>query len=208
MMKRIFPLIAATLALTTGITEGAITLDISLGGFENGSSVATNGMSYGFLIDTGSDGFALGSYLAFDITENGQFLPVSAGLSNDWFVYGGTQGTGQTPPVTAFGGPLGNGAIGSVSNIGETNISTGLNFAVIWFPDNTASIAESAYGATSDGGINMVTPGSGGSNIAPDSVMTLVPQFTIVAAVPEPSTYGLILGLVTFLGLGYRRRLS
>lgn len=188
---------------TSILTEAAVSININTGGFQNASGVATSGMSYGFIVDTGSDGFSLGDYLAFDLTLNGQYLSNQSGTTDDWFVYGGALGAGSTPPVTSSFPPLGgDGAILSQPSVEETNITAGQEFFVIWFPDN-AALAGSAYGATGDGGVNMIIPASGGANVAPVSVDTLFPSFSVV---PEPSTYAALAGLCALGAVALRRR--
>ena len=186
---------------------GTVTLDIDQSGFENGAGVVSDGMPYAAVVDTNSDGFLEGSYLGFDLSLNGQFLQTNLGVSDDWFVYGGDLGSGKSPPTTANIFGVGNGAISSLTSLEETNINEGDEFALVWFPSGSATTG-SAYGFATDtsSSTKMLVPGSGGISSVPDGVSTKSVDFP---AIPEPSAYATILGL---LGLGYavfcRRRRS
>lgn len=184
---------------------GSVTLNINISGLENSSGTVTNGMEFGIIVDTsaGANGFEAGSYTGFDITTNGQFLSTTSGVTDDWFVYGGSLGTGQTPPVTSNNVVLGDGWVG-IQNINFVNLSQGNEFAVIWFPSGTASSSGDDYGFFTDTGgtTNMVIPSDGNSSSAPTSVSTKSVDFQVV---PEPSTLAFF-GLFGFIFLFVRRR--
>lgn len=185
----------------------SVTLTLNVADLQNSSGAVTAGMDFGIVVDTGNDGFLAGSYDGFDITTNGQFLSTSIGLSDDWFVYGGTQGTGQTPPETVEITGVGDGFISTVTNIEFTSeLSSGDEFAVMWFPSDTASSAGDDYGFFTDTGssLNMVVPSDGGTSTKPEFVSTKSVDFQVV---PEPSLYGFV-GLLGFLWLVVRRRAS
>jgi len=183
--------------------HSAVTLNITQGGFTNGSS-ASNGMPYGIVVDTANNGFTPGAYGSFDVDLNGQFLEVGGDATDDWFVFGGTQGSGQTPPETASVFPLGDGSIGNVSNVDFTNLSQGMEFAVMWFPSNTANLGDLYGFATDTGGTkNMVIPPNTQTSNAPSSLSTKEPSFSIV---PEPSQWAMMLGGLVLCLAVWRRR--
>lgn len=203
-MKKNYFLLAAL--LTPCFVSAVVTLDIDQGGFTNGAS-STNGMAFGILVDTSGNGFLPGSYNPFNITTNGQFLDVGGSQTDDWFVYDGTQGTGQTPPLTAAVFPKGDGTISNVPNIDYTNLAEDQEFAVMWFPASTASTVGDSYGLATDTGAtkNMLIPADGAlGTMPPSSVSTKNPGFT-VAAVPEPAEWAAIFGVFA-LGLTWFRR--
>lgn len=185
---------------------GTVTLGLDIGGLQNSSGVATNGMKYGIVVDTGNSGFNAGSYLSFDITTNGQFLSTISGISDDWFVFGGSLGTGKIPPTTAGVFGLGDGAIGQEDSIDFTNLSAGDEFAVIWFPGATAASSGDDYGFFTDIGstLNMVVPSDGTTDSTPpEEISTRSVDFQVV---PEPS-YA-VFGLLCFIALFARRRFT
>ncbi|MEO0795387.1 MAG: PEP-CTERM sorting domain-containing protein [Verrucomicrobiota bacterium] len=205
MIKKI--LLICTVAGAGFSLNAQVSFNVQRAGLENGAGVATNGMPFGFLVDTGGDGFETDSYITWDITTNGQFLSTASGVTNDWFVYGGTQGAAQTPPQTENLGPPIAGAINIVSDIALTNISEGQEFRGIWFPEGNANTG-SIYGLAGDGGANMTVPSSGvGVNVRPLAISPLTAGFT-VAAVPEPSFYAALFGLSAMLYVARKRRRS
>jgi len=163
-------------------------------------------MQYAIVVDTSAsgNGFEVGSYIGFDITTNGQFLYTANGVTDDWFVYGGSLGTGQTPPTTSNIFPYGDGAIGIEADIDFTNLSQGDEFAVIWFPGGSATSSGDEYGFFTDTGstLNMVIPADGQDSTPPSSVSTKSVDFQVV---PEPSAFGFV-GLFCFVWLMFRRR--
>ncbi|GHC04045.1 PEP-CTERM sorting domain-containing protein [Cerasicoccus arenae] len=206
-MKR-SPFTAIVFALTCTTSFASVTFSINKDGLQNASGTATNGMSFGFIVDTsGTNTFDLGNYTAWDITTNGQFLSLDGGntFTDDWFVYGGTLGSSQTPPQTQNGSlfGFGDGTVLGNANIQNNNISNGNQFVLVWFPSENANTS-SIYGAAGDNGSNMVVPPNGFSNTPPSALNTLTPSFT-VAAVPEPSTYAAIFGVAMLLYAGKRR---
>lgn len=188
------------------VLSADVTLRVNQAGFENSSSVVTNGMAFGFLVDTGNNGFSPGNYNVFDLTTNGQFLNVGGVASDDWFVYAGTQGIGQTPTTTSSIFGLGSGAI-SEQTISFTNLAVNDDFAVMWFPASTASTVGDSYGLSSDSGVDMIIPVDTGVSQSPSVTLGKVPNFTI-AAVPEPSQWAAILGVLAMGLTCFRRRRS
>lgn len=199
-MMKILPLAILLFASTGSALNGTVTINILTSGFQDGSGTPANGMSYGFLVDTNSDGFDLGNYHSFDLTTNGQYLSISAGVTDDWFLYGGSLGMGQTPPQTTV--LVVDGGIILQELVQETNISENDEFLVLWFPEGVANLG-SVYGGADDGGINMKIPTSGGASAAPSSVNTKFPSFEVV---PEPSAYSLIAGVLALSWVAQRRR--
>lgn len=204
-MKKYTLFFISALPFTNAFT--AVTLNLDVGGLTNSSGVITDGMEYGIVVDTDGNGFEAGSYDGFDITKNGQFLSTSSGATDDWFVYSGTLASGQTPPTTSSLIGLGSGSIGSEDIDDVTNLSSGDEFAVMWFPGNTAASSGDDYGLFTDTGstTKMILPGLvNGVSSSPDSVSTKSVDFQVV---PEPSFYGLA-GLLGFFWLVVRRRAS
>lgn len=187
--------------VTAASATATVTISLNVQGLENSSGTATNGMSFGLVVDTGNDGFQAGSYTTFDLSTNGQFLNTTSGATDDWFVYGGTLGTGQTAPTTSSPFPLGTGSIGTVSGVEFTNLASGDEFAIIWFPSNS-TVAGSSYGFARDTGSNMVIPSDGNESVVPDDLTTKSTDFQVV---PEPSQYGVFMGLLV-IGLVVNRR--
>lgn len=199
-MKRLHHIL---LLLVPSVLFGDFTLNINQGGFTNGTT-ATNGMSFGFVVDTAGNGFQAGSYESFNITSNGQFLSASGSSTDDWFVYGGNQGVDMTAPVTIFSPALGNGTISNVTDIKVNQVSQGDVFAIMWFPINSANVGD-LYGFSIDNGAttNMIIPSDGGVSSAPSSLSTKDPSFSIV---PEPSQWAVMLGGLVLCLAVWRRR--
>lgn len=195
---------------TSSLAFGAVTFQLNESGFENVSGVATDGMAFGWIVDTNGDGFSPGSYLGFDINFNGQFLENTlSGATDDWFVYGGTQGSAQNPPVTADVFPLGPGTISSNADIAYNtslgSFNSSMEFAVMWFPTGSAFNEGDVYGFATDTSteLKMLVPADTFANSVPDSISTKTPSFAVV---PEPAHFAVAFGL---LGLGvvmWRRR--
>ncbi|MFP4282120.1 MAG: PEP-CTERM sorting domain-containing protein [Opitutales bacterium] len=161
--------------------------------FADSSGTHRSGMSYGILIDTQGDGYALGKYTGFDLGQNGQFLPVGESLSNDWFLY-----PGLTPPETFTG--LGEGTISNIEFNQDDQLTVdyvGLSFGILWF-ESDASVGAS-YGFAADDGFTIIE----GTGAAPDALWE--PGGADLVLVPEPSALPVLLGLGGVV-LAVRRR--
>lgn len=203
-------ILLSSILLLPFAAEATIGVAINQGGFMNASSTIANGMSYAIIVDTGNDGFDMGSYTAFDITTNGQFLDLGGSASDDWFVYSGPLGIGATPPETADVFGPGAGAIASMIDIPfSSEISEGMTFAVIWFSSNTASTVGDVYGVAveADGSNDMVIPSDTNNSAPPIALSTKFPSYTI-QAVPEPSQWAMMVGGLALAAGFIRRRRS
>lgn len=196
----------------TSFVNGASTLQFSQGGigatnFANGSGTVTNGMSWGLVIDTQSNGFSAGSYENFSVNASG-FLVVGGVATDDYYVTTGLATQSIGAPFFA-GVEAGSGAITSTTggpDVGTvTNLTAGDAFGLIWFSnvgDTTASIGDQygffTTGTFTWGGAGSITSYSGAFSGA-DPLRSA--SFTVV---PEPSRALLLLGGV--FGLIMRRR--
>ncbi|MDP0500158.1 MAG: PEP-CTERM sorting domain-containing protein [Verrucomicrobiota bacterium JB022] len=178
--------------------QADMTITFNLAGFGNTEGIPTNGMNFAIVADTGGDGFALGEYLAFDITANSQFLPTGGGLSDDLFLFGinGLTSTVFAPPLSS------NGAIGSIVNVpyDSLTLSPGMEFGLIWFDSNAANEGD-YYGFVR--GIDWVL-GSDGDAIS--GLESVVPGAAGYMIIPEPGTYALAFGAGALLWASFRRR--
>ncbi len=180
--------------------------------FANAAGVATNGMDWGVVVDTGgtSGVFAMGSYLPFSITTPG-FLSTASGLTDDYYFPAPisartTNGAGLTE---LGGGNAGvNGTIGTIANVpfgGSTNIAQNQKFGLIWFSTNSASTVGAKYGFFADAALTVPADSQTVDRSAPfagtDPVRTA--SFSIV---PEPSALTLLaVSSVLFVRRRFRR---
>lgn len=180
-------------------------------GFRNSSGSIDNNGRYGLVFDLsgGSTGFsslinpsASSSTLdSFDINLNNQLI-----APNLSYRFGG----GVSEPSQFSSAAGSGGAVTTITNISYTDLSSGDPFGIIWFPSSGLT-ASSVYGFLTDPGFT--TPGDSESvSFETLSVWDGTGDFqpTNFTAIPEPSAYATILGL---LGLGYavfcrRRRTS
>ena len=225
-MKRFF-FVSVLFAICGLVSQAAASVAITfsnsvsnvLSGFANSAGVATNGMLYGIVVDTGGNGFNAGAYTAFDPTLGG-FLSTLGGATDDYFwsaAGGNTNDTGFTFDSTldalgdvfqeAGGGVGGPGTVLDILNVpfgGLTGISTGDAFQIIWFQSNTADAGD-RYGMFSH--VSFVIPGDGATlNLESNFGTTdpIKPANLTIQAIPEPSR-AVLLGLGV-LGIVFRRR--
>lgn len=175
-------------------------------GFSNTAGVATDGMLWGILIDSGGNGFNQGSYDAFNSGASG-FLSVGGTLTDDYYFFTSTATSTLGAPFFA-GVEAGAGGITSVSGVpstgdGITGVAGSDPFGLIWFESSNA-LAGSKYGFFTTG--TFLLPASGVSNFSsvfagadPNRSTT----FTF-SAVPEPSVC--VLGMFGVAVVVFRRR--
>lgn len=168
---------------------GQISISISQAGFGFPDNPATGGFTFGYVFDTGSDGFELGSYAPFDSSV--ALTPIPG--STDVFSFGedGVKTTFLFPP-------LGANAIGGSTNV-LTPGATGGQLGIIWFEEGS-SIAGSRYGFS----VLSLTWGMGDTVTAPPNLASVGEYFTLI---PEPhaSTFIIALAVLGFLA-GHRNR--
>ena len=184
-----------------------------LSGFANSAGVATDGMLYGIVVDTGGNGFNAGAYTAFDPTLGG-FLSTLGGATDDYFwsaVGANSTPGGLTFDTTGFseagGGVGGPGSVDDILNIpfgGGTGIAAGNLFQIIWFESSTANAGDK-YGLFSH--VSFVMPSAGSCVDLNGNFGTtdpIKPANLTIQAIPEPSR-AVLLGLGV-LGIVFRRR--
>jgi hypothetical protein len=161
--------------------------------FANSSSVVTNGMAWGVVIDTQSNGFqGTGpiTYDAFNVSTSG-FLTVGGVATDDYYVTTGL--STQTIGAPFFtGGEAGNGAITTTNTVPDVgtvpNLTAGDQFGLVWFSSSTANAGDK-YGFLTFPDFTM--PGAGAiQNYSGDFAgtdPTRPANLTIASSVPEPS---------------------
>lgn len=209
---RLFPLLIAAFASTA---SGTITLEMTtlFGGniasnFGNAAVVATDGMKWGIVVDTGATAgvFSTNFYTPFNVATGG-FLSTAGGLTDDYY-FPASALTFDTSLNAEGGGALGdNGTIGTITGVpfgGGTNIAQNQRFGLIWFSSNSAATVGDNYGFFTDPALT--TPADGQS-VVRSTPFAGVDQVrganSMIVAVPEPGSLGFI--CVGILGLGSRR---
>lgn len=174
--------------------------DLTLG---NSSGVGTEGMPVAIIVNTdGATSLNFGSYDPFNYTVSGQFLTVAGQATDDWYVFGGSGITATQPG----GGPIAAGLVGSITSVDFTNLTAGDDYGLIWFP-SASSVAGSSYGGYENALFTM--PADGNTFTAGASLPSTVQSADYTfAAVPEPSTYAMMLGALALGFVAYRRRRS
>ncbi len=187
-------LIVLTATATAQFAQAAISMPIFKSGFTNVAGELTNGMYAAVLVDTGDDGFRPGAYDPFDVTLSGQFLTIGGLPTDDWFVFG-NGGIAET----VFAPPLGaDGSIGAINNVSYDELGEGMDFGILWFPENMA-IAGSPYGFAKDG--NFIIPIDGGVSAEPGADFDPGDASFII---PEPAA-GVLAGVLVLLAARRRK---
>jgi hypothetical protein len=202
-IKKALILFSAVAAVTQ--LSASISVTFNIAGFEDETGVAKNGMNFAIVVDTDHDGFDVGSYSAFDVATNHQYLPFVDGsmisVSDDYYTFG-TAGITST----VFAPPLGgNGAIGSIAGIEYNGMDflSGDPFCILWFASNAAS-TDSLYGAVT--APSWVVPSNGGAFSNAETVIPGSAIYEIAAMpVPEPAELSAVMGLL-ILGLGLGKK--
>lgn len=180
-------------------------------GFRDQNGVLQNGMEWAIVVyapenlggETYNPDFSgLNSLGSFDIYQSGQYLDEARTL---WYVFG--KDDNEQPFIERTLNYAGNsGSIGSINELDYQNLALGYQFAIIWFPDHSAS-SGSSYGYLSDSGLTL--PNDSGSRFYYDlpvfnGVGNFVASRTII---PEPSAYVLALtaGMLVCC-IAYRRK--
>ena len=180
--------ILITLLLSAVTLSASVTLQIRTQ-LADSSGTPTNGMSWGVLVDTDGDGFAVTSTgtiaPGFDFTTNGVFG------GDNYFV-------GSSTTVTS--GPF--GGAGVALNTDPIFLSGGVgasdSFGIFWTDG-------SAYGFVTEAGATLPADGS---TTAYNTVFTNDPYTAAgtITAVPEPSTFAALAGLCALGAVMVRRR--
>lgn len=151
------------------------------------SGTATNGLSWGILVDADNNGFTVapsGTISLFDYTKNGQY----SDDSDDYYFYGGT-----TVNSVPYGG---DGVATQLDPITLTaDINTGDQFGIFWQ-------AGSNYGFVTDS--NAIISADGNTTDY-SSFFNADPYSALGNIVPEPSNYASIIGFMA-LSLALLRR--
>jgi len=184
-MKTILLTSAIAISLC-GASSAAVTLTFNgIFGFF-GESGQTSGITWGVVVDTGSDGFDSGLWTGVNVTDGSLF----GGSANDILYLGDNPTSVLVPGVIE-------GVIGNASSIGAPGVTP---FGVIWFDSTLSSsdtaVAGDAFGFT--GFVGNTPPDSGTLNYSATGG-TASSTF-----VPEPSTA--LLCAMGALGLLRRRR--
>ncbi len=184
--------------------EASFTLQISQSGFANSSSVPTNGMPWGIVVDTGGSAGTNLSLLSSGIdpltVTNDGFLSVGGSQTPDFYFF--NHASLAANQVTTNGGPpsFSPGFISSTGalSLGSNGVATGDQFAVIWF--QTDGSASSKYGFFTNS--NLVLPQDGSTTSYSSFIpSTAKPANLTIQAVPEPASLWLIaLGLLSLWG--------
>lgn len=206
-MKNNFFLLALFLSLATFI-HADVSLNFSTiapniaDGFRNSSGIAENGMPWAIVVNTsgGSDFSALiNGVEPFDIDNKGAYIAPDL-----LYLFGNT----TTPPTTVDYFEMGlNGSIADMNSVSYAGLSLGDPFAIVWFPEMSASLG-STYGVLTDPGFvipeNTFNQDYSALPVFSSGTGNFMPTSQVV---PEPRIYALALGLVALLGARvYRRR--
>lgn len=171
------------------VATAQISISISQAGFGFPDNPATGGFEFGYVFDTGDDGFETGSYGPFDSSI--ALTPIPG--STDVFSFGD-----EGNQATFFFPPLGANAIGGSTNV-LTPGTTGGQLGIIWFEEG-ASIAGSRYGFS----VLSLTWGMGDTIDAPPNLANAGDYFTLI---PEPSESSILISLAVLCSLaGFRDR--
>jgi hypothetical protein len=135
-------------------SAGTVTLQFSLSGtgqasgFSNSAAVTgVDGLRWGVIVDTAGNGLLPGQYDGdFDIDTPG-FLTINGGVpTDDYYVAHPAQAVTLTSGATA-GDPGGAGTITAIAGVpygGDSNVTEGDAFMLVWFENGTA--ASQKYG--------------------------------------------------------------
>jgi len=205
----------AVFAATTLLAQSAyatITLQFSLGitriasNFANAGGVATDGMNWGIIIDTNSNGFDLGSYAPFTI-GSALALSTGAGPSDDYYVPAPTT-TADTSAFTetSTGAAGGHGTITIIPNVpfGTNGISLNDPFILVWFASNGAAAGDK-YGAFSNAAFLVPSDGSTTDMSAPFAGADPL-RLADLTIIPEPSSLLAMLSGAVTIGCARRGR--
>lgn len=187
MKKSTFVAAAAAVGLA-GVSQAAVTLTFGDSGFL-GEGGQYAGITWGIVVDTGSDGFDVGTWEGVSLTNASLFTA----SDDDQFFLGDST-------TQALAGGVVPGVIGNAT--GLPGSIAGLPFGVIWFDSTLAAGDDAGFGNTFgfSGLVGNTPPDSGtlGYKARGGSATTAF------AGVPEPSIT--LLGALGFLGLIRRRR--
>ncbi len=209
-MKNVLPLLLVAIAASASLQAATVTLQISNGtnnatGFADAAGSTTAGLTWGIIASADASFAQLPVGLVLSNTSNGialaggDFLFLSTNLTvNQTF---GAE-TGVEGKITNIAGI-------SVNDTTINTVSTGYNYAVIWFDRGIAAgstlVAGSSYGLLTDG--NFLIPASGAAaNHSANFAATGDPvrRANTITVIPEPSA--MLLGAFGALGLLRRRR--
>lgn len=225
-MNKILFLTSVFFGLAVSLANATVTLSFSGSGaraigFLDSTGTAVSGLRYGIVIDSGTDGFASGSYATFNTAATVGAplnIPLASGFSNDYF-YTSSSGNTTVASISASGADAGGaGAIGSLTGAPTQSElqaalpavftgSSSYKFGIVWF--DTAALGGTQYGFYTDSTFILPTAGPSvafntpfvGTNGSGDSAKSANIAF---AAIPEPSRMMLLgLGLI---GVFFRRR--
>lgn len=192
-----------------GSSFATVTLDFSTIGnvlkdFADTSSVVTNGMAWGIVVDTQDNGFT-NPFVA----SVGLMAEDGANFGDGYFFYNPLTQDGSH--VTFFSGLLGggNGAIdfNTFDSFGDANpIAAGQKFAVVWFGDTAVQNDSNLAVGTSYG----IATSATATLPADSNSVSYVGEFSSgvkssnLSFIPEPSTA--LLALLGFAGILRRKR--
>mgnify|MGYP000991005489 CR=1 FL=1 len=198
----------AALALTANVACATVSITFSNGGtgdvisgFGNAAGTPTAGMSYGLVVDTGNDGFGAGTWGALNPSASG-FLNAAGSATDDFFTLGTSTG-GPGFNTVDVGPPFGVIIIDMLGIDVLTNSLEGHQYGIMWFETGAATGDSYGFLAT---GITIANDGATIDDSAALSALSPGAASFQIAAVPEPSAFAAIAGMLTLGFVMVRRR--
>ena len=181
--------------------NGAVTVNISSSGWADESGTPMNGMAWGLVFAT--NGSSFGGSFDTDLSSGiVGFTPApisdpatATQIFGDYYFARAQSDTTSSGPPTFSDGFM----FTTRFNL-DANVSTGDSYGLLWLPSGSGSVAPSDYYGFQD--LAQSVPSDGSTT----AVISGSPTSASFQAVPEPSSFGFLLGC---FGLGFvflRRR--